>query len=367
MTKSKSNQNISDQEGKDQNNIIDDIPKTGFRKNLRRDFREIFHFYIDSEKREQLTKAGWLKKWLLTDWWFFKSVINKLPKFRRFLFFAGVFLFLAGFSVSSWNTVFLKLSFFIMFFIILLELKDKFLAQNELAAGREIQSALMPDKNPVFTGWDIWLFNSAAKEVSGDLIDYINISENKLGVALGDVAGKGLGAALLMARLQASLTALAPITKSLPELGKQLNRIFCRDCLPSKFASFIYIELKSESSEIKMFNAGHHPPLLLKKGKLEEMPKGQPALGLTSASVYEEQSAILDPGDFLLAYSDGITEARNEDGDLYGENRLNDLLLQLNGSSATAVGNRVMVDVEKFIGSTRQSDDISIIVLKRNN
>ena len=256
-----------------------------FRKNLIRDLKEIFYFYLDNDKREKLAKAGWLYRWIFSNWWFFKSVILKLTPFRRFIFFSGWILFIIGFGTFSGNTVFLKLAFFTLFFIILLELKDKVLAKDELAVGKEVQSALMPDKNPDFKGWDIWLYNKAAKEVSGDLIDYIKLEENRLGIALGDVAGKGLGAALLMARLQASLAALVPNFMSFTELGDQLNRILCKDNLKNKFASLIYIELESESDHLKILNAGHLPPVKLKDGNLEEMPKGQPGLGLSTSSL----------------------------------------------------------------------------------
>ncbi|MCP4725501.1 MAG: serine/threonine-protein phosphatase [bacterium] len=343
------------------------MQKTNLRKDFKRSFKETFYFYIGNKERARLEKAGWLKKWLFTQWWFFKSVILKLTPFRRVLFLAGFFFFWASFSTDSGNTMILRVSFLMFLIIILLELKDKLFAQDELAVGGKIQSALMPDENPSFPGWDIWIYNNAAMEVSGDLIEYIKISENKLGLALGDVAGKGLGAALLMARLQAALNALAPIFDSLTELGSQLNRVFCRDCLPDKFASLVYLELTSESDDIRMFNAGHLPPLKLKGGSVEEMPKGQPALGLTEACVYEEQRTSLAPGDILFVYSDGLTEAINEAGEFFEEERLNDLVLSMEDCTASEAGKRIMTEIEEFIGNSPQSDDISIIILKRNS
>ena len=341
------------------------MKKVTFWHTFKRDFREIHRFYFNPERRAILAKAGWFKKWYLSNWWFFKTVITKLTPLRRSLFFAGWILFAAGHGSYFGSTVYMKLSFFVLFFIIILELKDKFLAKDELAAGSAIQSALMPGEDPAFAGWDIWLFNSPAREVGGDLIDFVRIDRNKLGLALGDVSGKGLGAALLMARLQASLAALIPVSGSLTELGWRLNRIFCRDCLPGKFASFVYIEIQSESGDLTLLNAGHLPPILIRNGALEEMPKGQTALGLSDSSVYEEQSAHLAPGEILLACSDGITEAGNEDGDLYGEERLHDLCFTLQEYSASEIGNRILSEIREFIGTARQSDDVSLIVLKR--
>ncbi|MFC1564270.1 PP2C family protein-serine/threonine phosphatase [candidate division KSB1 bacterium] len=360
-------QNTPDPGKKPRQKIIDGIHNSNLRKTFKKGFRETFYFYIDSKKRVQLAKAGWLKKWLYTNWWFFKSVILKLTPVRRVLFLGGFALFWASFSADTGNALLLRISFLLFLFIILLELKDKLFAQDELAVGGEVQSALMPDENPMFPGWDIWIYNSPAKEVSGDLIDFVRLSDNRLGLALGDVAGKGLGAALLMARLQASLIALVPIIDSFAELGRQLNHIFCRDCLPNKFASLVYIEIDSGKGDIRLFNAGHLPPIMIKGGKLEEMPKGQPALGLTDASVYEEQQTKIEPGEILLAYSDGLTEAVNEDGEFFGDERLSNLLLKLENGSASDTGNRIIEEIGVFTGYAQQSDDISIIVLKRKN
>ena len=341
--------------------------KTSILKNFRKHFREIFYFYFDTKKREQFAKMGFFKRWFYTNWWFFKSLVLKFTLFRRLLFLGGLVLFFIGFDTESGSTVFLKISFWFLFIIIILELKDKLLAQDELAIGKRVQSALMPEKNPSFPGWDIWLYNNAAKEVSGDLLDYINISENKFGVALGDVSGKGLGAALLMARLQACLIALVPNFESFSELGKQLNRIFCKDCLPNTFASLVYIELNSDSGDLRILNAGHIPPVMLKDGRLEEMPKGQTALGLARISEYKEERTNLSPGDIFIAYSDGLTEARNEKGDFYGEERLNDLFLRLKDHSAEEAGKFIKSEIDNFIGYARQNDDISLVVLKRKN
>jgi len=122
-----------------------------------------------------------------------------------------------------------------------LELKDKLHAKTELEEGRSVQNALMPEENPKVDGWDIWLYTRPANDVGGDLLDFTKISENNYGISLGDVAGKGLSAALLMAKLQSTIRAIVPDYISLSEFGNKLNHIFCRDSLPKLFSSLIYI------------------------------------------------------------------------------------------------------------------------------
>jgi len=144
------------------------------------------------------------------------------------------------------------LSGIIFLFIIALELKDKLHAKSELEEGRAVQKALMPETIPDVAGWDIWLYTKPANDVCGDLLDFLKLSEEKVCISIGDVAGKGLSAALLMAKLQSTIRAIVPDYNSLMELGEKINRIFCRDSLPKLFASLVYVELDVTSGKIKI-------------------------------------------------------------------------------------------------------------------
>lgn len=247
----------------------------------------------------------------------------------------------------------------------MLELKDKLLAQSELAAGRSVQRALMPKQNPSVPGWGLWLMTKPANEVGGDLVDCLELDKNRFGVALADVAGKGLKAALLMVKLQATLRALAADFTSLAELGTKLNMILRRDGLPDTFASLVYFELQTDSGMVRLLNAGHMPPILLKDHRAQEIPHGTAALGVLSATNFTEQQIDLQRGDTLLIYSDGLTEARNEAGDFFGEERLFELLASLAGLAAHEIGARILGEVENFIGEAKAHDDLSLIVLQR--
>lgn len=186
-----------------------------------------------------------------------------------------------------------------------------------------------------------------------------------MGLALGDVAGKGLGAALVMARLQSFLRALAPGFESIAELGAQMNHIFCRDGMRSSFASLMYLEIRPESGRIRILNAGHMPAVTLLDGSVRSLPRGGTALGLMAGSVYSEQETILETGDLMVVYSDGITEASNEQGAFFGADRLLGLIPQLRMMSAEQAGLRLLDEVDRFAGSAKPHDDLSLLILRR--
>lgn len=336
-----------------------DLPRA-----FRRDLEDVYHFYLDDKAREELAGMGKTSRWFYMIAWLLKNSFLKLSPVRRILLVASVIFFLEG-AFNQINIGALIVGFAMLAFILLLELKDKLLAQDELQAGRAVQFALMPKDNPKFRGWDAWVYTRPANDVGGDLVDYIPVRENSLGVVLGDVAGKGLPAALYMAKLQATLRAIAPNYDSLSDLGCELNRIFCRDGLPDRFVSMLYLEIEAEGSGVRILNAGHFPPVILRKEGIRELAKGAPALGLTPLATYKEQRTTLEVGDVLLVYSDGLTEARNEQGVFFERTRLAALLKNARDYSAEEVGERLLAAVDAFIGDARPSDDLSLIVLKR--
>jgi len=350
--------------------ILDDIRRGGIKRSLRQDFRDIYHFYLDQETRERLSKMGRVKRWIYLTFWIFKSLFLKLAPARRILLVISLILLFAAGNYESQEGVqisfqFSKFGYLLLFIILMLELMDKWLARDELAVGRTVQQAFIPDQNPDVEGWDIWIYMQPANEVGGDLVDYLKFEDGKIHVALADVAGKGLGAALMMAKLQATLRALAPHFQSLAELGKGVNEIICRDGLPSRFVSLVYLELQSKSNKVRIMNAGHMPPILLKKDGIKQMPKGSVALGLDSNSKYTKHQIILNQNDILLIFSDGVTEARNEAGDFFGEQRLENFLTKIQKNSAESIGKQLLIQVDKFIGDARRNDDISLVILKK--
>ncbi len=350
--------------------IIDDIRRGDFRQNVKRDYRELKEFFIDEVRRDRLKEMGIFKRWFYMSIWLLKSLFLKLtPASRILLVFSVVLLFsYSNTGNGNANVQFLGngiLGYTLLLFILMLELKDKLLAKDELEDGRSVQIALMPESNPSVPGWSVWLFSRPANDVGGDMVDHIQISEEKHGIALGDVAGKGLRAALLMAKLQSTLRSLVTDYHSMSELGEKINRIFCRDSLPNIFASLIYMRLDAHSDRINILNAGHMPPFIIRGKNLEEMSKSSPAIGLMPNAVYTEQSVTLKKGDILVAYSDGVTEAKNEFGEFFGDQRLRVLLQGMGHLDSKEAGKKLLDSVEYFVGEERYTDDLSLVIIKK--
>jgi phosphoserine phosphatase RsbU/P len=223
----------------------------------------------------------------------------------------------------------------------------------------------MPEQSPKVKGWDIWLFTRSANDVGGDLLDFIQIDENKFGVAVGDVAGKGLSAALLMAKLQSTIRALVYDYPSLETLGDKLNKIFHRDSPSKIFASIIYVEINSESGNVKFINAGHYPPIIASKGKVEQLDKNAPALGLIKEATFNKQLISLHQNDLMIIYSDGLTEAKNESGDFFGETRLLELMKNKQNFTAKQLGEMIIENVDSFRGKVPAHDDLTLAILKK--
>lgn len=342
--------------------VLDDFRDVQLPQTIKRDLKETYEFYLDDDAQRRLEIMGTFKRSVFLSGYLIKSLFLKLSPQRRLLLLLGVVLTIIGMPDEEIQIIAGLIS---VLFVLGLELKDKLLAKDELAEGRSVQIALMPPENPSLPGWEMWLFTVPANDVGGDLVDHLHIDDERAALTLGDVAGKGLSAALMMAKLQATLRALAPITGSLSDLGKQLNEIVVRDGLPSKFASLVFLELRSDSGMIRFLNAGHQPPLILRKDTVEEMDKGDPAIGLTASARFKERFVHLDPGDMMLVYSDGVTESRNEIGRFFGEDRLKELFEKFRGMTAESAGDTLLRAVDRFENGSRRTDDLSIILIRR--
>ena len=350
--------------------IIEDLRRGDFERSMKRDYRELRDFMITEEREKRLKEMRTVKRALFISWWFLEGLILKLTPARRILLLVALILFFGVIEIDTNRTATNfqgahLLGALVLLFIIMLELKDKLVAHEELEAGHAVQNALMPERTPLVPGWGLWLFTRSANEVGGDLVDFININPERVGVTLGDIAGKGLRAALLTSKLQATIRALAPDLSSLSELGQKLNFIFCRDSLPNIFASVVYLEVQPNMGSVRLVNAGHLPPIIVRGGQLEKTEKGGMALGLSTAAVFQEQHIELKTNDMLFVYSDGVTEARNEQGAFYGEQKILDLLPQLATYTPQQIGERLLAEIDRFIGYARAYDDITIAILKR--
>jgi hypothetical protein len=349
-----------------------DFRQTKIREEFKSEYKDLKQYFLSKERKEKLTKMNPFKKVFVLPWWIIKAMYFRLTPFRRILLIIGVILLILSGQVETNGesaTFSLNISAiligFIFLFILALELKDKLLAKTELEEGRAIQLALMPEQSPKVNGWDIWLYTRSANDVGGDLLDFIQVEENKFGIAVGDVAGKGLSAALLMSKLQATIRALAYDLSSLSTLGEKLNMIFHRDSPSKMFASLIYSDIESDNNKIKFINAGHYPPIIAGKNRFEHLQKNAPALGLVDDASFGEQQISLNKNEFVIFYSDGLTEAQNEAGDFFGEARLLDLLSNKENFTSKELGEMILANVDLFVEKFPAHDDLTLAILKK--
>jgi phosphoserine phosphatase RsbU/P len=355
--------------------LRDDLMNGNILRSLRLDFDELREFYIDEERKERLQRLGWFKRTFLQVWWYIKILLLRLSPARRLLLLIGMLLILLsgrlqlfyfpGQSVSVQNQpeTYL-LGGILIVFVLMLELKDKLLARDELAAGRSVQYALMPPQEPSVPGWSVWLHTEPANDVGGDLVDYISIDPGKHGLVIGDVAGKGLRAALLMAKLQATIRALIPGYRSLDELLSKINSIFFRDSIRSIFASVLYMEVTSGSGNVRLINAGHLPPVHVHDGTVTKIATSDPALGIVPNPEFREVEVSLHPGDYLIAFSDGITEARDRAGRFYDEERVLRVVSAFTDVPPRELGKNILDDVARFRGDAKVYDDLSMVIIR---
>jgi hypothetical protein len=350
--------------------LKDDFSQGDLFTKLKREAEDIEDFYLSDEERAQLKKKGKVWRWFVLAWWVLKNSFYKLTPIRRLLVVFGLVLALINISVrTESNQVSVHYSLLgvaCILLVLILELKDKLLAHSELESGRAVQRAMNPEPAPAVPGWNVWLFTRSANEVGGDLVDFLRMTGDRFGIAIGDVAGKGLGAALFMVKIQATLRTLAPDYESLSDLASKLNAILLRDGMPAKFASLIFIRIDSTAKTLRYVNAGHMPPLIVSREGVNELAKGNVALGLSGDAAYTDQEIPLSGGLSFVVYSDGLTEAQNVAGEFYGVERLKKLCVQLSSFPSQAFGERILADVTQFEGDARRKDDLSLVVLQKS-
>ncbi len=344
--------------------ISDDLKSGNLWSSIKHDWEELKEYYLTSEKKADYKSMGRIRRGFKISWWLFKKLFYKLTSVRRLLFILGIALIVIGDNNNNNN----NLDVFggaILFLIILLELKDKLLAKEELDAGRKVQRTLMPAKAPNVEGWDIWFYYRSANEVSGDLIDYIKSAEGRTDIVLADISGKGLAAALLTSKLQSTFRALSDDYRSADKLIDKANKIFYRDSTPNTFASLFYIQLLENSGEVRYLNAGQIPPLHVTSSGVSQFERGDIAVGLSDKSVYNEKQIVMEKNDFLIIFSDGVTETSNSKGEFFGTERLINEVESFGNMSSNESGEKLIYKIEEFKGDAKVHDDLSLVIIKK--
>jgi sigma-B regulation protein RsbU (phosphoserine phosphatase) len=239
--------------------------------------------------------------------------------------------------------------------------------QEELNLAREIQGNLLPKEAPRLTGYDVAGKSVPAKEVGGDYYDFLEIDAKRLAFCLGDVSGKGLPAALLMANLQAAIRGQAMAGTSLTSCLKRANSLLYRNTSAEKFATLFFGCLDLEGHILRYCNAGHNYPLLFRAGAEPlHLSAGGLALGCLESFPFEESQVELAPGDRLVVFSDGVSEAVNDADTEFGEARLIEVVAANAGLSSAGLIEKILQGVGRHAGDRPQHDDMTLLVIKKN-
>lgn len=241
---------------------------------------------------------------------------------------------------------------------------------NELAMAGKIQASILPESIPIISGWDISAILLPARETSGDYFDFIPMSYDKWGIVIADVTDKGMAAALFMALSSTLIRTYASRFPTLPALTlDSVNERILSDTRGSMFVSALLTILEPRTGRMVFANAGHPPGFLLttRSGKtmVEPLRTTGMVLGVSEEANWKQKSMRMIPGDLLVLYTDGITETQDEQGNLFGEERLLDILLKHNGRDAHAVQAAILAEVQKFAGSSARQDDIALVVIRQ--
>ena len=240
--------------------------------------------------------------------------------------------------------------------------------RRDLALAAEVQKRLLPPAPPSSTFGSLAAFTVPARTVGGDYYDFLDLGDARLGIAVADVSGKGIAAALVMSVVQASLRVIA--TEGglrVSDLAAKMNAFLHQSTGANKYATFFYAQVDEPRRQLRYVNAGHNPPYLVRQAAgavgITELKEGGTVIGLFPSMTYDEARIDLQPGDLVVAFTDGVTEAVNPAGEEFGEERLKRLLTESVGETAPEVSARLFAGVREWIGSAEQHDDITVVVL----
>jgi hypothetical protein len=250
------------------------------------------------------------------------------------------------------------------------ELGKSEIVQRELVMAGRIQSDILPEKEPLIPGWEIAARLEPARETSGDFYDFIPLTEHKMGIVIADVTDKGMGAALFMVLSNTLFRTYAARFPTLPAvvLSAVSERIL-RDTRSGMFVTAIFGVLEGHTGRIVFANAGHPPGYLISsrmgKENVEYLRPTGMALGVSDTARWKQKIHRFNPGDVLVLYTDGVTEAQNTFGEYFGEERIIELVFRKTGSTAAEIREALLDEVHNFTGDASGRDDIALIVIRR--
>jgi len=356
-----------------------DVTHDGLRRLLEHETQETFRFLTREVDLTDLAPLPWYERLPRSLWRFFLAVAYRLGPWRRVLF-AGatmalgmgwlgflVHLLTVGpFSLEPLSNVgtWLLLAATVLFFLLTLELRDKLSLKGDLEVARQIQFGLLPFEPFEKDGVSIATAMRPANTVGGDYFDVIELGEGRLALAVGDVAGKGMPAALLMALLQGSLRTLLSAGLRGEELVAKLNAHLCSNIPSNRLITLFYAELDTATGGLRYVNAGHNPPFILaSRPPPVRLAATAMALGITTDTPFPSMTTELSPGDRLVLYTDGVTEAEDPKDREYGEARLGAWLQANRDQPGRKLVDGVIAEVLEHCGTARPRDDMTLLCL----
>lgn len=340
------------------------------------DARSSYSFYGKDVDWDEVNKLARWKRPFFVAYQLFWAMMNKLSPARRvLLLIAVVLLFLSGFKFeSNAGSVEVKFELFsaLLFLLLLsLELADKVVMKRDLEIAREIQTWLVPAEPPLIANAEVAFSTRPQNSVAGDYYDAFYPlktpeSDGKLLLVMADVAGKSVPAALLMATLQASLHTIASEGPPLSQLAERLNHYACDHSLGGqRFTTAVIAEFDPATRQLAYVNAGHNAPVVRRaNGGIDRLQACAMPLGIQSGSAFPAAQIDLQPNDTLILFTDGVVEAFNAANEEFSDGRWVNVIRSLPRLSAQATLRALMKTVDDFVGATRQSDDITCLVLQ---
>ena len=367
-----------------------DLKSEDVQRMFTRDTREAYRFFAREIDRDALAKLPWLRRQWVHAGQFVRAVLMRLSPARRALYgvalgcaIVGMLQLFDGFSTARFplgpvfsivmvkpvwvnGTLWLFWSLVATNLLVLLEVADRLSLKDDLEVAREIQQAMLPAGTFTAPGVVACGLTRPANTVGGDFFDILPARGDEIIVALGDVAGKGSPAALLMALLLAMMRTLVDEGLADAALIERLNVQVSRHSPASSFITFFYSRYDPASGRLAYVNAGHTPALLQRAdGRFERLMGGGVALGMFDGSTYQTHHTTLETGDTLVVYSDGITEAESPDGEPFEEPGLQAVLREHQGEAPAAIGQAVFRAVERHARDFRLADDLTVLLLAR--
>jgi phosphoserine phosphatase RsbU/P len=239
--------------------------------------------------------------------------------------------------------------------------------EAQLGVARDTQRTFLPKQDPVIAGYDISGHNTSSGQVGGDYYDFIRIVASHLGIAIADVSGKGMPAALVMASFRASLIAEIRNNYSIRTIGQKVNSLLCESLEPGMYVTAVYGVLDTTNHIFTFSNFGHNPPLWFKQdGTVEPLTAGGVLLGVNKQATFEERAFMIQPGEMIVMYTDGVTEVFDKDGREFGRAGLTEVIKANRERKSSEIADAIREAVYAYAAPTHIFDDITVVVIKRH-